>query len=198
MKYYVGPILWMGLIFFFSTDAGSMVHTNSLFVPVIKFFSPDISRKNLVTTLIVIRKIAHVVEYTILSLLWLYALQKGRPGWSRRAALGALLISIAYASMDEFHQSFVASRSASILDVGFDSFGALLGQMIWGFSHTSVLSTIPAKFFGWWCAWGIFSTIMVLIVLQGGALSFWKMLLLILSVGLLSGAAGVIYYARRR
>src|SRR3569832_1542528 len=100
MKYYIGPIVWMGLIFIFSTDAGSMVHTNSVLVPIIKLISPEISRKTLVATLIVTRKIAHIVEYTVLSLLWLYAIQRGRPGWSRQAALGALAICVIYASLD--------------------------------------------------------------------------------------------------
>lgn len=198
MKYYLGPVLWMGLMFLFSTDAGSMVHTNALLAPAIKFFVPDISRKNLVITLITIRKMAHVVEYAILSLLWLRALKQGRPGWSWRAAFGALAISIIYASLDELHQSFVLTRTASLQDVGFDSFGAILGQGLWGLSRSKLLSTIQAKFFGWWFAWGVFSAIMVLIVLKGGALSFWKMLLIILSVGVLSGAAGVVYYARHR
>ncbi len=198
MKYYLGPVLWMGIIFLFSTDAGSATHTNAVLAPVIKFFAPEISRKNLVITLITIRKIAHVVEYAILSILWLYALQQGRPGWSWQAAFGALAISSLYAGLDEFHQSFVLTRTASLQDVGIDSFGAILGQGIWCLLRSRLLSTIQAKFFGWWFAWGVFSTIMVLIVLKGGALSFGKMLLIILSVGVLSGAAGLVYYARHR
>lgn len=198
MKYYLGPILWMVIISLFSTDAGSMAHTNALLAPVVKFFAPEISRRNLVITLITIRKIAHVVEYAILSLLWFYALKQGKPGWSWRAAFRALAICVVYASLDELHQTFVLTRTASLQDVGIDSFGAILGQAIWALSSSKLLSTIPAKFFGWWFAWGIFSAIMVLIVLKGGTLSFWKMLLIIVSVGVLSGAAGVVYYARHR
>lgn len=197
MRYYLGPILWMGLMFFFSTDVGSMDNTNAFLAPLIKIFAPEISRKNLVIVLIAIRKLAHVVEYAILSLLWLYALKRGKPGWSWRPALGALAICAVYAGIDEFHQGFVLSRTGSLQDVGIDSFGAILGQALWSFFRGEV-STIQAKFFGWWFAWGVFSAIMVLIVLQGGTLSFWKMLLVIVSTGVLSGAAGVIYYARHR
>jgi VanZ family protein len=197
MRYYLGPMLWMGLMFLFSTDVGSMDNTNAFLAPFIKIFAPEISRKNLVLTLIAIRKLAHVVEYAILSILWLYALKQGKPGWSWRAALNTLAICVVYAGLDEFHQGFVLSRTGSLQDVGIDSFGAILGQALWGFFRGEV-STIQAKFFGWWFAWGVFSAIMVLIVLQGGTLSFWKMLLVIVSAGVLSGAAGVIYYARHR
>lgn len=197
MRYYLGPILWMGLMFLFSTDAGSADNTNAFLAPLIKVFAPEISRKNLVITLIAIRKLAHIVEYAILSILWLYALKQGKPGWSGRAAVKALVICVVYAGLDEFHQGFVLSRTGTLQDVGIDSFGAILGQALWSFFRGEV-SAIQAKFFGWWFAWGVFSAIMVLIVLQGGTLSIWKMLLLIVSTGILSGAAGVIYYARHR
>ena len=198
MKYYLRPLLWMGLMFLFSTDAGSMAHTNALLAPVIKFFAPEISRKNLVITLITVRKLAHLVEYAILSILWFSALRQGRPGWSWRAAAGAFAICVVYAGLDEFHQTFVLSRTPSLQDVGIDSVGALLGQGIWALFRNKLFSTFQAKFFGWWFAWGAFSSIMVLIVLRGGTLSFWKMVLIILSAGVLSGAAGVVYYARHR
>ena len=199
MKYYLGPILWMGLIFFFSSDAGSASHTNTLFVPIIKFFYPNISRRDLVITLVTIRKISHVVEYAILSILWLVALRKGNKEPSWRPILGAIGISVVYAVLDELHQAFVASRTSSVLDVGLDSTGALLGQVVLGINAR--FKTVPsaaAKFFGWWFAWGAFSTVMVLIVLKGGALSFWKMTLLILAVGVLSGTGGVLYHVRKR
>lgn len=197
MRYYLVPILWMGVMFLFSTDAGSMENTNAFLAPLIKVFVPEISRKSLVITLIAIRKLAHVVEYAVLSILWLYALKKGKPGWSWRSAFNALILCVVYAGLDEFHQGFVLSRTGSLQDVGIDSFGAILGQGLWGFFRGEI-STLRAKFFGWWFAWGVFSAIMVLIVLKGGTLSFWKMLLIILGTGVLSGAAGVIYYVRHR
>src|SRR5438128_2008353 len=43
-----------------------------------------------------------------------------------------LLLAIAYALTDEFHQSFVPSRTASIYDSLIDSVGALIGlTIIW-------------------------------------------------------------------
>lgn len=197
MKYYAGPMIWMGMIFIFSTDAGSMNNTSSIFVPVIKLLVPDISRRELVITLVTIRKLGHIVEYAILSILWFYAFNQGKKEWSWQPVLGALGISFLYAGLDEFHQSFVQSRTASVGDVGFDLIGAFLGQGIWA-SKLKGFDPMKAKFFGWWFAWGIFSTIMVLIVLRGGTLSIWNMLLLILTVGILTGLGGVVYHVRRR
>ncbi len=197
MKYYAGPVIWMGIMFLFSTDVGSMTHTNSIFVPVIKFLAPEISRRDLVITLVGIRKLGHVVEYAVLSVLWFHAFNWGKTEWSWRPVLSAIVITLVYAAMDEFHQSFVQSRTASIYDVGLDGIGAVLGQGIW-ISRRRRIQSMKAKFFGWWFAWGVFSTIMALIVLRGGALSLLEMVSLIVTVGTLTGTAGVIYYARQR
>lgn len=197
MKYYTGPILWMGIMFLLSTDAGSMSHTNSVFVPAIKFFVPEISRRDLVVTLVGIRKLAHITEYAILSVLWFHAFNQGRKEWSWRPVLGALIVCLIYAGLDEFHQSFVQSRTASIYDVGWDGIGTVLGQGVW-ILRLRRLHSMRVKFFGWWFAWGVFSTIMVLIVLRGGSLSLLEMISIIVGVGALSGTAGVLYYARQR
>src|SRR5581483_5267727 len=197
MKYYTGPIIWMGIMFVLSTDVGSMSHTNSVFLPVIKFFAPEISRRNLVTTLVGVRKFGHIMEYAILSVLWFYAFNQGKTIWSWRPALGALIVCLIYAGLDEFHQSFVQSRTASIYDVGWDGIGTVLGQVAW-LSRLRSAHSMKVKFFGWWFAWGFFSTIMVLIVLRGGSLSPLGMISIIVGVGALAGVAGVLYYARQR
>lgn len=47
---------------------------------------------------------------------------------SRRfVLLGSLIFAIAYGFSDEFHQSFVSGRESSLLDVGLDSLGAMIG-----------------------------------------------------------------------
>ena len=50
-----------------------------------------------------------------------------RDAWSWRAAGIALVVAAGYAATDEFHQSFVVTRGASIADVGVDIGGAILG-----------------------------------------------------------------------
>jgi VanZ family protein len=96
---------------------------------------PDISDESIATVQLVARKIAHLVEYAILSFLTCRALAKRtelRP--LPLAALGqAVLIATAYAALDEWHQSWTNERFGSPLDVAIDS----------------VVATVGAAFFAW-------------------------------------------------
>lgn len=80
-----------------------------------------------------IRKAAHVLEYFLFSLL-LFRLIRGKGrGWQLRWAIMALAIAAGYSAFDEFHQSFVPSRTASRWDSLLDTFGAAAGQVVlWG------------------------------------------------------------------
>ncbi len=75
-----------------------------------------------------LRKLAHVTEYLILYLL-VYRLlsQYFSP---RRSLWLALIWCSIYAATDEFHQSFVPGRGASLWDVGIDTAGASLGLIM--------------------------------------------------------------------
>jgi VanZ family protein len=73
-----------------------------------------------------LRKLAHVTEYTVLTLLWWRALR----GLGARRALGAaLLISLAYSCTDEFHQTFVDGRHGTPVDVLIDSIGMAIAAL---------------------------------------------------------------------
>jgi VanZ family protein len=83
-----------------------------------------------------VRKAGHVSEYAVLAALLWRALRRPAPGdrrpWSRRTAAGAVALAALYACTDEYHQSFVATRYASALDVVIDSVGAAVGvALIW-------------------------------------------------------------------
>jgi len=78
---------------------------------------------------------AHVSEYAVLSLLIFRALAETtrQARFAGRASI-ALLISGAFAASDEFHQSFVPSRTSSVRDVMIDVTGAIFGITIyWSF-----------------------------------------------------------------
>lgn len=77
-----------------------------------------------------IRKSAHVVEYFIFSVLLWRAFRAEASRWQFRAAFLAAAIATVYAATDEFHQSFVPGRSASVHDVMIDASGAILAQII--------------------------------------------------------------------
>jgi VanZ family protein len=77
---------------------------------------------------IVLRKLAHVTEYCILFLLTRRAFGNSFGGWkNNKVFIVSALFSVLYAASDEFHQSFVPTRCASITDVGIDSAGVAAG-----------------------------------------------------------------------
>ncbi len=70
------------------------------------------------------RKVVHAGLYGLLCWLWFRALDAQLS--SGRATGSALAISVLYAATDEYHQSFVAGRVGSFLDVAIDTAGALV------------------------------------------------------------------------
>ena len=120
---------WMGVIFFFSTDLFSGAQTSRIIGPILRWFVPDISDYSIATVQLVARKIAHLVEYAILSILSCRALvQRAALSPLPLGALGqAVLIAVVYAALDEWHQSWTDERFGSPLDVAIDSVGATVG-----------------------------------------------------------------------
>ena len=70
---------------------------------------------------LVLRKLAHAAEFAILGVLLLRALEH---------AWAAFWLGVAYAVADEIHQSFVAGRVGSTLDVAIDAAGVAVGVVL--------------------------------------------------------------------
>jgi VanZ family protein len=77
-----------------------------------------------------VRKAAHLLEYAILGVLLFRAIRGDRTGWTWRWALSAVVIATLYAVTDEWHQSFVPTRTPSGWDVLIDTSGATLAQVL--------------------------------------------------------------------
>ena len=77
-----------------------------------------------------IRKGAHVFEYSVLSALLFSALRTPAERWNARWAASALFLAALFAASDEFHQTFVPSRGPSVWDVLLDIFAAAAAQLI--------------------------------------------------------------------
>jgi len=114
----------MAVVSAFSTDAFSAEETGDFLIPLLRWLLPGASSGTLELLHAAIRKGMHVFEFGILALLWYRALNWDGSGWQTRAALGAFLLAAGFATLDEIHQTFVASRTGTILDVGWDSLGA--------------------------------------------------------------------------
>lgn len=129
-KYWGPALLWMVFIFSMSTDLFSSEHTSSVIEPVIQFVLPVTTPATVDMIHSVIRKCAHVTEYFIFGVLLFRAFcggSKGNKSW--QWACLSLIVIILYAATDEFHQSFISTRSASPIDVGIDTMGGMLAQI---------------------------------------------------------------------
>ena len=76
-----------------------------------------------------VRKGAHMAEYAFLGC-WLCVLLRTLGIKGLRGAGLALILSVAFAGADEFHQRFTAGRGAALRDVGIDCLGAIIGILI--------------------------------------------------------------------
>jgi len=131
LKHWLPVLIWLGVIFLGSTDMLSAEHTSRFLVPFLRWIDPQISFATLNAIQLGIRKLGHLTEYAILAMLLWRALRSGTR-WQMKMSilfLVAALASAIFAVSDEFHQSFVPSRTASPNDVMIDICGALIGLL---------------------------------------------------------------------
>ena len=94
----------------------------------------------------VLRKIAHLTEYGILTFLLIRAFVKSCPAMVRaRIVVWCGLLSVAYAISDEFHQSFVPGRGPSAGDVVIDACGVAICLLIFYRGSARALFGVPPR-----------------------------------------------------
>ena len=122
-----GPlVLWIVLISFASTAEFSSINTSRFIGPFLLWLFPDLSESRLAAIHFLIRKAGHFTEYAILALLARRAYVTSSKAFiQRRWFESGLLLVTGYALLDEFHQSFVPSRTASLYDSAIDVAGGL-------------------------------------------------------------------------
>ena len=132
VRYWMPAVIWMALIFLGSTDVLSAEHTSRFLVPFLRWLNPEITGATLAFVQTLIRKLGHVTEYAILATLLWRALRGGTTLKPRVWVLFAVVWTACamFAASDEFHQSFVPSRTSSFQDVIIDICGALIGLTI--------------------------------------------------------------------
>src|SRR4029453_18853657 len=132
LKYWLPVFIWFGVIFASSTDIFSAEHTSRYLVPFLRWLDPQISISTIAMIHFALRKLAHLTEYAVLAALLWRALRRGTKLRARMSTLfvGVWVTCAIFAVSDEFHQSFVASRSMSPLDVMIDISGAAVGLAI--------------------------------------------------------------------
>jgi VanZ family protein len=71
---------------------------------------------------LILRKIAHTAEYAVLGALLARATARPWLAW---------VLGVLYAASDEIHQTFVAGRHGSPIDVAIDAVGVAIGVVAW-------------------------------------------------------------------
>lgn len=129
--YWLPLVVWLLVIFLASTDMMSAEHTSRIIGPFLQWLIPDVTPAAIAKVQLIVRKGAHVTEYAILAGLLARAFLHAVRKMTTRHAFPIWLLCSANAVLDEWHQSFVASRTGSPADVMVDSAGALVGLAIY-------------------------------------------------------------------
>ncbi|HEU4931614.1 MAG TPA: VanZ family protein [Pyrinomonadaceae bacterium] len=128
---YLPLIIWLGFISYASSNSFSASNTSRIIGPLVLWLFPQTSAETLATIHLITRKIAHFTEYAILGFLAARAFRTSpRAAISQRWFLISATLVVVYALIDEYHQSFVPSRTASIVDSLIDMAGGLTALLV--------------------------------------------------------------------
>jgi VanZ family protein len=116
----------MPLVLIASSDPFSAEHTGR----VLKVFFGWMPPPSFDLMHFMVRKLAHLTEYGILGFLFFRAWRGAHSGWRMIWARRAFAFCLAVAAIDEFHQTFVPSRTGSPRDVAIDATGVLIALLI--------------------------------------------------------------------
>jgi VanZ family protein len=131
---YAPLILWIVVIFLLSSGSGSTAATSRIIRPLLEFLFPTASEESLQLMHFYIRKTAHFTEYAVLGYWALRAFTRTAAEWLRNHPyISAFVIVITVASLDEFNQRFISSRTGSVWDVLLDISGGIFAIAAWYF-----------------------------------------------------------------
>lgn len=129
---YAPLILWMLLIFLASTGELSASNTSRIVRPLLLWLFPGISEEALLRVHFMVRKAAHFTEYALLAIFAARAFITSSHERLRRAWFHvAFLLVVLYSFSDEYHQSYVASRTGTIYDSLIDIAGGLTALVVY-------------------------------------------------------------------
>ena len=127
-------LVWLGLIVFESTSTLSAENTSRILYPLLHYLF-GVDPVHFQTWHFLLRKTGHVLGYGILSLLLFRAWRatigvSGNARWSVIWTSIAIVMTALVAGLDEWHQSFLPSRTGRARDVVLDTAAAVAAQIL--------------------------------------------------------------------
>lgn len=124
--------MWLAVIVLESTTLGSAEHTGRILYPIFHFlFGMDLVR--FATWHSFLRKTGHFIGYFTLSALlfrsWRATFPRLSTRWCLQWGTVAFLSTALVSMLDEWHQSFLNSRTGTLSDVVLDSGAAFIAQI---------------------------------------------------------------------
>jgi VanZ family protein len=120
--------VWAGVVLLASSPGFSATQTERWLWWIARLLFENVPSSELDMVNAMLRKTAHFVEYAILGLL---AHRACLLTWGRRryafVLVGALLLALLCAGLDEWHQHFLPQRTGSLRDILLDLCGASVG-----------------------------------------------------------------------
>jgi VanZ family protein len=127
-------LLWLTIIAIESTSTLSASNTSGILYPIFHFLT-GVDPVHFEVWHHYMRKTGHFVGYFTLSWLLFRSWRATLPAidlssWSLQWATIAWLMATLVASLDEWHQSYLPTRTGNIYDVGLDSLAVLTAQIV--------------------------------------------------------------------
>jgi hypothetical protein len=136
LRAWIPAIIWLIIIAIESSGLLASQNTSRILYPLLHFVF-GVDRFHFAHWHFYIRKAGHVVGYGILSILLFRAWRATLPGagnlnpkWTMRWANIAVLGTALVASLDEWHQSFIPSRTGAVHDVILDMCAGVAAQIV--------------------------------------------------------------------
>ncbi|MCL6481072.1 MAG: VanZ family protein [Firmicutes bacterium] len=129
---WIPAIAWAALIWTSSSHNFAAESTGPLLLPLLRWLLPGASPATLEQLHWFLRKTGHVVEYFVFALLVARGVRGSVSGGQKPWEGYTLAIVFLYAALDEWHQSFVPTRTASVTDVALDGIGGVVAlALMW-------------------------------------------------------------------
>ena len=117
-------ILWIIIIFLLSNQSGKVSTSES---DIVVNNLNNVFNMNEHVLVIIVRKLAHIIEYLILYLLMHNCIRIYKI--KNRVSL-SIILCLVCSIIDEIHQLFINGRSGQIIDVFVDLIGIIIGYII--------------------------------------------------------------------